>query len=231
MLLPISTYITDSVLKVDTNSLALAQSSPILTSNRNIFGNSRSSIVINLQADSISQANVSYIHWAYWVGIGENALDTLNKFAAANAENWAPYNVTDPLIAYALGLTKSLPSNDAELENEVNYSLTNDFNRRRFLNGKKYASLQLTEKAPQYNKFDKPLKLNYALVDYQDPGLINDRQIQKDGSVFLCLENIRKASAIQVYVRVIGLISVKTEERVPVQHPIIKPKIFKVSKE
>jgi hypothetical protein len=61
----------------------------------------------------------------YWIGIGDAPLKEYEKIKETPAPNWVLRGVNEPLIAYGLGLTKTLPESKTVLAQQVAFKFTN----------------------------------------------------------------------------------------------------------
>ncbi len=68
---------------------------------------------------------VKYQYAAYWIGIGNGALKAYEELKQNPPPSWAFKGINEPLMAYGLGLTRSLPTSNSALARDVMFKFRN----------------------------------------------------------------------------------------------------------
>ena len=113
----------------------------------------------------------------YWIGVGKEALDAYEKLKAEPPVSWSFKGVSEPLIAYALGLTKTLPESRSTLMRSLAFKFTNPGTDNK-------VQLSLSDKKPAA----------YGFIPLEKAG--------KYRKIRICFSNLNANTAAPVYVKV-----------------------------
>lgn len=106
----IKKYVDDTIPVPDVSEYSF-----ILGPARNYSSVSDSCIYEELLKDE----GTEYQYAAYWVGIGQEAIDAYDKLKNAPPPSWLIEGINEPLMAYGLGVTDVLPHSPSALSRDV----------------------------------------------------------------------------------------------------------------
>jgi hypothetical protein len=112
----------------------------------------------------------------YWVGIGDSAMARYNALKANPPLSWGFKNVNEPVVAYAMGLTKTLPVAPNSLANDVIFRFQNP---------------------EQESKTLKPTDQRSPFFD-----VIPANKAGKYKNLKMCVRNFNTSTGVKVYVRI-----------------------------
>jgi hypothetical protein len=144
------------------------------------------------------------ISWAYWIGVGNeaNLAWKSNAQTISNLAKGAATHFTTPLGALAIGAVTDLMI--PKMGEDVGYAITDQQNKDLFLGGYQYRLFDQGKGIAGFKRFTEP-----ALCQ---------------GTYYMCMYNDNLLQAIDVNVKVVAIVEIKTYMDVPYIDVAIKPR-------
>lgn len=114
----------------------------------------------------------------YWIGIGDEALAAYNKIKTAPPPSWLMKGVNEPLIAFGMGLTKSLPVSKTPLAKNI--------------------VLQVRNPAKPID----PEDLTMADTESSMFGFVSRERAKKYNAATICGKNFNTVTGVKIYIKV-----------------------------
>jgi len=146
--------------------------------------------------------DAKYQYAAYWVGIGSQALRAYEKLKNNPPPSWLIAGINEPLMAYGLGITKSLPTSSSSLARDVMF---------KFMNPE-------LEKVPRLTRRDK--RANFYDV-------IPISSASKYEELVLSVRNFNTTSSVPIYIKIVKF---KLDRKYSNQY-IIRERVQEIFKE
>lgn len=115
----------------------------------------------------------------YWIGIGDEALQAYEKIKSNPPPVWLMQGINEPLVAFGMGLTKSLPVARTPLEKNLILQVRNP--------SKLIAPELLTEASETSSLF----------------GFISRERAKKYNALSICGKNFNTVSGVKVYIKIV----------------------------
>jgi hypothetical protein len=154
----------------------ISEYSFVLSPSLNYGAISDSTILEELLKDESTE----YQYAAYWIGIGDEAIQAYEKLKASPPPSWLIAGVNEPLMAYGLGVTELLPISSSSVAKDVMFKFMNP---------------------EEYNNSDRKPKLTRRDKKGDFYGRIPISSASKYKELLLSVRNFNSTTGVPVYIK------------------------------